>query len=243
MPRLTWMRDERRLATANRLLEQVQGREIQAERVGWRDVVESENAFRRGAGVPPLTDRHGLVQSDIDLTYAGFHLMSLRASGQFASAGNHPDDLVRGLTFDLDKGAIFQVASCNVAQRYGFSDRDYPHGNFAFRYGDLIDLCDPSRYRDFIALVKEVDNSRPIRHLPSSTSDRAKGCIEDFDEPLVREQQEYALYLTFAGLAVQVTGHECPVFRTPDNPIIVPYRRLEPLMQPGPWKDELLGLP
>jgi hypothetical protein len=237
------MRDERHLATANRLLEQVHGREIQAERVGWRDIVESENAFRRGASVPPLNDRHGLVQSDIDLTYAGFHLMSLRASGQFASAGNHPDDLVRGLTFDLDKGAIFQVASCNIGQPYGFSDRDYPQGNFAFRYGDLLDLCDPGRYRDFIALVKEVDDSRPIRHLPSSTSDRAKGCIEDFDESLVREQQEYALYLTFAGLAVQVTGHECPAFRTPDNPIIVPYRRLEPLMQPGPWKDELLGLP
>ena len=63
-------------------------------------------------------------------------------SGQFASAGNHPDDLVRGLTFDLDKGAIFHVTSCNTAQRYGFSDRDYPHGNFAFRYGELLDLCE-----------------------------------------------------------------------------------------------------
>jgi hypothetical protein len=59
----------------------------------------------------------------------------------------------------------------------------------------------------------------------------------------VREEQEYALYLTFSGLAVHVGGPECPVARRPDNPIIVPYRRLEPLMQPGPWRDELLSLP
>ena len=123
MPRLTWMPDTWRLATANRLLERVHGGEMQAERVGW-SVVEGENAFRRNAGVPPLSNRHGLVQTDIGLTYVGSRLMSLVESAQFASAGNHPDVLLRGLTFDLDKGTIDHVRGCNSGQHYGFSGRD-----------------------------------------------------------------------------------------------------------------------
>lgn len=242
MPRLTWMPDRRRLGAANRLLEKIHGGEMQAERIGWHEVVESENAFRRNAGVSPLSDRHGLYQKDIGLTYVGQRLMSLMEAAQFAWAGNHPDDLVRGLTFDLDKGLVALVSSCDSAQRYGFHERDYPRGNFTFRYGDLLDLCDPDRYRTFITLVKEIDDARTARHLSPSANDRAKGCVEYPDHPLVREQQEYVLYLTFAGLAVQVSGGECPTFRTPDNPIIVPYRQLESFLLPGPWRDELLAL-
>jgi len=82
---------------------------------------------------------------------------------------------------------------------------------------------------------------------PASRScdrDRTKGCWrENPDQPLVREDQKYVLYLTFAGLAVHVADDYCPVVRRPDNPIIVPYPRLAPFMLPGPWRDELLARP
>jgi hypothetical protein len=115
--------------------------------------------------------------------------------------------------------------------------------NPLFRYGRLLDLCDEALYRRFVSLVREIDEKRPVRHLTRDEPDRSKGCwLEDPDQPLVREDQEYIVYLTFAGLAVHVSGPECPAVRTPDNPIIVPYGPLKPFMLPGAWRDELLAL-
>jgi hypothetical protein len=237
MPRLTWMPDKRRLAMANQLLDRVHGAEMLVEREAWRQS-EGENEFRLKAGAPPLHVSHGLLQTDVALTYAGTRLISLTASAGFQSPGTDPNELVRGLTLNLGNDSIVLVSSCN-SERYGF--RGYADGNFPFRYGKLLDLCDPSRYLAFVALVKEIDDLRAVRHLPPSASDRRKGCVEDPERPLVREQQEYVLYLTFSGLAVQVSGRECPAFRTPDNPIIIPYGRLEAFMLPGRWRDELLA--
>jgi|HubBroStandDraft_5_1064220.scaffolds.fasta_scaffold28028_2 hypothetical protein len=212
LPRLTWMADPRRLATANQLLDRVHGGEMLVEREAWRQV-EGENEFRRKAGVPPLNAPHGLFQTDVDLPYVGARLMSLRESTQFVSPGTDPDQPLRGLTFDLEERSIVHVTSCTGSQPYGF--RGYSDGNFPFRYGPLLDLCAPERYWAFIALVKDADATQPVRHLPPTASDRQKGCVEDPGQPLVREHQEYVLYLTDAGLAVQVSGRECPAFRTP----------------------------
>jgi hypothetical protein len=82
----------------------------------------------------------------------------------------------------------------------------------------LLNLCDEMTYRAFIKLVKEIDDERAVRHLPPSASDKTRGCVEWSHEPLVREEQEYTLYLPFSGLAVHVGGSE------------------------GPWRDELLAL-
>jgi hypothetical protein len=32
----------------------------------------------------------------------------------------------------------------------------------------------------------------------------------------------------------------CTLLRSPVNPVIIPYRELEPFMIPGAWRDELL---
>jgi len=241
IPRLTWMPDKERLRTANRLLDIVQGGEMLVEREERRNV-EGENEFRVNHGGLSLPGKRGITQWDVGLTYVGSRLMSLMEAAIIGSAGNKPDVLMRGLTFDLARGTIEQVRPCPDSRTpYGFSHVDGERGNFLFRYGELFQLCDPASYRAFIALVKEIDGKRSARHLPPSASDRTKGCVESIDQPVIREEQEYILYLTFAGLAVQATGKECAVTRTPDNPVIVPYRRLEPFMLPGPWRDELLS--
>jgi hypothetical protein len=137
---------------------------------------------------------------------------------------------------------VTHVTSCDSAARYEASG--WPPSHYRFRYGGLLDLCDAADYRRFVSLVREIDDARPARHLPPEAGDRTKGCWrENPDQPLVREDQEYVLYLTFAGLAVHVADDYCPDARRPDNPVIVPYRRLEPFMLPGPWRDELLSLP
>lgn len=183
-----------------------------------------------------------LFQGDVGLTLAGGRLMSLFSGGWYPSGGSDSPDFLRGLTFDLDAATVTHVSSCDSGRRYG-SDGGTPR-TYRFRYGSLLDLCDAADYRRFVSLVREIDDARPARHLPPEESDRSKGCWrENPDQPLVREDQEYVLYLTFAGLAVHVADDYCPVARRPDNPVIVPYRRLEPLMLPGPWRDELLSLP
>ena len=240
MPRVTWMPDGRHLRTANRLLDTVHGGEMLVEA---RERQAYEKFMRQYNLQGPLPVEHALKQWDVGLTYAGRRLMSLMAAAYATTGGPDTPGYLRGLTFDLEKGTITAVAAC--------PGRPYPYGSpkaegrpsdYWFAYGDLLQLCDAATYRNFVALVKEFDDARPARHLPPTVSDRTKGCVEGPETPLVREKQEYALYLTFSGLAVQIGGTECPVARRPDNPIIVPYRRLEPLMQPGPWRDELLRL-
>jgi hypothetical protein len=140
-----------------------------------------------------------------------------------------------------DKIAGLAAAHARAARNGAYG---WPPSHYRFRYGSLLDLCDAAEYRRFVSPVREIDDARPARHLPPDEPDRTKGCWrENPDQPLVREDQEYVLYLTFAGLAVHVADDYCPDARRPDNPIIVPYRRLESFMLPGPWRDELLKLP
>lgn len=243
MPRLTWMRDRRRLLAANRLLERIHGGEMLVDakyrEEMWRiyTLFTDPGPYRDSFKTEP-----SVFQADVGLTFAGGRLMSLFSGGWYKSSGSSPPEFLRGLTFDLDIGTVTHVLPCDSAARYEASG--WPPSHYRFRYGSLLDLCDAADYRRFVSLVREIDDARPARHLPPEESDRTKGCWrENPDQPLVREDQEYVLYLTFAGLAVHVADDYCPVARRPDNPVIVPYRRLEPLMQPGPWRDELLSLP
>lgn len=65
----------------------------------------------------------------------------------------------------------------------------------------------------------------------------------------IDDEQEYVVYLTVGGLAVHLTefwsnaeSRSCPLELSSENPLIVPYRKLEPLMKPGPLREELLKL-
>ena len=65
----------------------------------------------------------------------------------------------------------------------------------------------------------------------------------------INEMSLFSLYLTPAGLAVHdafavgawengcITDPHCPFF-----PVVIPWRRLAPLMNAGPLRDELLAL-
>ena len=244
-PRVTWMPNRERMPTANRLLDSVQGGEMLVfrEEEHRRDDLNRE---RKAMGARPI-DEPPVSGWDAELTYVGPHLMSMVATARTWGEGKYSTyGLMRGLVFDLQAGTMAHVSACpGDSEVYGFQP-DYTKppvpSRFIFRYGELLDLCDPARYRDFIALVKRAEGAGGQRHTDPSESIQGTRCTEYPASPVFQEAQEYILYLTFDGLAVQATGRHCPSHRTPDNPVIVPYRELTPLMTPGPMRDELLSL-
>jgi hypothetical protein len=78
MPRLTWMRDRRRLLAANRLLEQIHGGAMLLD-AWYRDQLWRASTEFMDPG--PLRDSiktaPSLFQADVGLTLAGGRLMSL----------------------------------------------------------------------------------------------------------------------------------------------------------------------
>jgi hypothetical protein len=239
MPRLTWMPSKRRLAAANRLLDMMQGGDMLAAVHYWH-YAEAENDHRRQTGAPLLTLKDVLEQRDIGLTYVGPRFMSLMEAVFFHPSGVIGDWFQQGLTFDLESDKIVEVAACPGAKKpYGYSADDDPDA-FLFQYGEWLQFCDRAAYSQFIAVVKEIAD-RSARHLPPPKDTELDRCQLSPDRPLIDEKREYLLYLTFEGLAVQVSTKECPIQRTVDNPVIVPYRQLEPFMRAGPLRDELLA--
>ena len=245
VPRVTWRPNGERLRVANRLLETVHGGEML--------VVEHERGRLRKFGERRIAegfrffDVPAVTEWDVDLTYVGERLLSMVASaGVWGEGKGSSRALFRGLTFDLRTEKVVHLSECpGMEGLYGVAPEvsvPVPAERFFFRYGELFHLCNAARYRDFIALVKRVEARSGYDHLSASASDLTRRCIELQQNPVFQERQEYVLYLTFTGLAVQASGHGCPPRRTPDNPVIVPYRELAPFMQPGPWRDELLSL-
>jgi hypothetical protein len=239
MPRLTWMPSKQRLAAANRLLDMLQGSDMLDAVYHWH-YAESENDHRRRTGAPLLTLKDVLEQRDIALTYVGPRFMSLMEAVFFHPSGVLGEWFQQGLTFDLESEKIVEVAACpGVKKPYGYSADDDPDA-FLFQYGEWLQFCDRATYRQFIAVVREIAD-RFAHRLPPPKGTELDRCAPSPDRPLIDEKREYLLYLTFDGLAVQVSTKECPIGRTIDNPVIVPYRQLEPFLRPGPLRDELLS--
>jgi hypothetical protein len=73
----------------------------------------------------------------------------------------------------------------------------------------------------------------------------AEYCKEGM-QPLGHRRWDFELYLTATGLAVHAAkfwpnmARHCLLRESAVNPVIIPYRALEPLMKPGAWRDELL---
>jgi hypothetical protein len=238
MPRVTWMPNKRRLSVANRLLDIEQGSGMFMEIDQWR-VVELENDVRRQLGAPPLAIRHSLEQRDVSLTYVGARFMSIMEAMLVHPSGSHGQTLLSGKTFDLESGHMAEVTACPGSQKPYGTAADANPDTFLFQYGNWLQLCDRASYRKFIAAVKEVAD-RSARHLPSRKELDIARCEISSEWPLIDEERRFILYLTHDGLAVHVSARQCPLERTVDNPIIVPYRQLEPLMRPGALRDELL---
>jgi len=254
LPRITWMPDARRMRTANALFDMVQGAALLVSRAAGRELDEEQARLRLEA--KPIF-QHGkpVVQTDVGLTYATSNLVSFIDLGYIVhEEGNGTWNIGRGLTFDLATRRVFGIEAC--------PDSDIPYTglqytvtklglreprNYLFQFGP-VRVCTAEAYERFVALLKR----RAVlaaEQAAASKDPLVRLCGETPDHGNIAKDQEIVLYLTFKGLAVHNTEYSpsasrgaCTLTRSAVNPVILPYRELEPFMVPGPWRDELLKL-
>jgi hypothetical protein len=255
MPRITWMPDARRMRTANALLDMAQGGAMLVSRAAGRELDEEQTRLRLD-GKPIFQYGKPVVQTDVGLTYATPNLVSFVDLGYVVhEEGNATWRIIRGVTFDLAVRRVFGIEAC--------PDSDIPYTglqytvatqgvreplNYLFQFGPLR-VCNRQAYEKFVELLKR----RAIlvaEQAAGSKDPVVRACSEKPNvEQHIDKDQEIVLYLTFKGLAVHNTEYwpnasrsYCTLARSPVNPVILPYRELEPFMVPGPWRDELLKL-
>jgi hypothetical protein len=195
------------------------------------------------------------IQQDVDLTYASVNLVS--AVSVVGSNLSRPFFYPEGVTFDLARGTIHRVMPCNSANHYDYGQVADGGPNYLFRFGPLLRICDQASYRAFKRLYAERAaiaariQAPLIKRPPETAADSHMGtCLDQYidADKYPNLDYEFTLYLTFKGLAAHRSWFESALemrnctFVTPLNPTIIPWRDLEPLMQPGPWRDELLAL-
>jgi hypothetical protein len=242
LPRMTWMPDPRSTRTANELLDMVHGGAMLFADY-MRLFLEVENEQRRRDGWRLMEYDHPIIQTDVDLTYATPALMSVvDFEWVFTDWQRVSTRIIRGLTFDLRTGEMFRIEACaGSLHPYGAKG-----GNYRFQFGKLLRLCDTESYLAFVRLLEA--KAAVLAERAARLKDRLAYCSE-IGGRVVAPLQEIVLYLTFKGLAVLNTEYDpvsrrdsCTLERNPYNPIILPYRELEPFMIPGAWRDELLRL-
>ena len=166
------------------------------------------------------------------------------------TGGMHGALFFRAITFDLARGQMHYLSRCaDSTAEYGMNGESKP--NFFFQFGPLLHVCDQPRYESF-KRVYDAYAKRTIEREVHSAVSWVRDCARYyFDSGVGDGDEKIQIYLTFGGLAVQrmsfqsapeVFKYACPS-RSPINPTIVPYRDIAFLMEPGPWRDELLALP
>jgi hypothetical protein len=228
VPRITWMADRTSLLKANLLLEAIHG----AALVDY-DIEDLERRrmelYEWYDGRPPDVKKPPYSTSlMVAVTYATPRLVSfVEVSQDFVVSSRGID--VRGLVLDLERGRIEEIQACRNSDDL----RD-------FRLGEWLEVCGDAAYESFKTLWMSK-----IREAVAKARARGAALSEKaayVPETLRRFDERIALYLTPTGLAVVDKTWDGP--RTFNgimvNPVILPYRELEPFLKPGPWRDELL---
>jgi hypothetical protein len=253
-PRIISMSDSKNREIANKLLETVHGgailfarkeeaslrayaKEYAENGLGWP--VSKQDYERRRKTLQDMLKERLIEQTDVALTYASARFVSLIDLGFINKVeGTYLPRIIRGVTLDLERRQIFTMETCPE----GSFKRPGAIYNPLFRFADLLDICDQASLEQFEALVETVDD-----RVRAATADSKDPLIEGCRWASIRCEQTFVVYLTVEGLAVHLTvfspnaaSRSCPLTLSARNPLIVPYRALEPLTKPGPLREELL---
>ncbi len=179
-----------------------------------------------------------IMQTIIKVTYFSAKYLSIVELGIEQGGGNRQSPFARGITVDVGRGTIFSVKACD-------SDHKLP----TFTFGSLLAVCTDTAlalFRD-LWIAQAVELAKDVPRLVPDDDDlevcrlRALAYID--------RDTFFSLYLTDSGLAVHnawsVSNGENQCVEAalnPFNPVIIPYRKLEPLMRPGLLRDELLTI-
>ena len=208
-------------------------------------------------------------QTDIALTYASDRFISYRETGHEQWGHRDAGGIARGQAIDLPQGTAFGIRACpDTDRRYGEEDPDdyekevpsVREGEWRydaprrFIFGSLIYACDPEVYAAFRALIG--------RHARMAVTRNGQGwaggpCARWTRRLLVKEFESPVLpVLTPNGLALHGFQYNsfyledlsdrpwltCPSGARSGDPVVIPYRELEPFMTNGPLKNELLAV-
>ena len=201
--------------------------------LGWS---ESLDRKRRSEGLRVDMIHRSVHQKIIEVTYLSDRIVSVVETGRSHTDSNPNgtgDPYAHGVTIDLPTRQTFAVGPCPG------------RGRPFFRIGPYFDFCTIERYDAFLDLWIRKGIALSQARPPIRRYEADKDC-DRIDYEDVAPGMSFTVYLTLAGLAVHAgslvrfKGDECGDERNSFNPVILPYRELEPFLQPGPWKDELL---
>ena len=251
VPRITWMPDRRAMRAANRIFDALQGAEsifyanVAAQ---WQERYEevAREAEKTGEGVSPMIPRDNFMwQEMIALTYATSKFVSYFVVKEFATDGVSSEIQTEGLILDLEQGKQLFMATCQ--QEDGSPSPDWLGQGMKFRVEGFLEICDTESITAFVALYdKHLELA--IKSAAFRRDPYAEYCKEELVPLALLGPAGWYLeiYLTIRGLAVHVSefrtraGRNCLRQASAVIPVIIPYRELEPFMQPGPLRDELL---
>lgn len=255
MPRIVWMPDNRHREIANRMLEMVHGGamlfskqqqdgfltylKVHEDDVPRFSGISEEEYKRHFRNARELMPKRIVTQSDVALTYASTKFISLIDLGYIhRDEGTYLPRIIRSVTLDLGQRQIYTMEACP-------GDSFTRPGEFShplFRFANLLEICDEASLERFAALV-EAEADRVREATAGSNAPLIEGCRG----ASIKSEQEFVTYLAVGGLAVHLTtfwpnaaNRSCPLELNARNPLIIPYRALEPLMKPGPLRDEVL---
>lgn len=246
MPRIVWMPDNTNRSAANRMLEMVHGGAIlfaKQQQEGFLSYVKShegdEVSNRHFQHVRKHMPKHVVTQTDVALTYASNRFVSLIDLGFiFRDEGTLTPRIIRGLILDLNQQQIFTMEACPEGSFRRLHDPFHP----TFRFSNLLEICDEASVTQFEAAVIAEDDR--IREAAAGSKDSLSEGCRDVSR---RGEQEFVVYLAVGGLAVHLTQFGsnadtsiCSLTLSARNPLIIPYRAVEPLMKPGALREELL---
>lgn len=262
MPRIVGMPDNRSLNVANQMLQMVHGGAMlfsNQQQDGYQEHLrryEDEGPQRPGQSekehkellqvVRKFTPKRIVTQKEVSLSYASTNFVSLIDLGFiYTYEGTYTPRIIRGLTLDLERRRVFVMQTCPQ----GSFRRPGAIFNPTFRFAGLLDICDQASLERFEALVQAAEDQMKVATAGSNDPvvERCRGTSID-------EDQDFVVYLAVGGLAVHLTQfwikagslwsnantESCTLKSSIRNPLIVPYRALEPLMKPGPLREELL---
>jgi hypothetical protein len=231
VPRIAWMADRNSLVKANRLFEALHGAALVDYDIEHRERRRMELEWHAGK-LPEKVKRPYLVAEHVAVTYATSRLVSYVEMHRRVRMSSRGFD-IHGWVLDLERGQINEIESCHGANDYW---RD-------FRFGDLLEICGDATYNGFMTLWTDK-----VRQ--AFTKARGPGWgpkpWDGSRQPLEWTSSWMALYLTPTGLAVydKLWRPEAVAYYASKsvmvNPIILPYRELEPFIKLGPWRDELM---
>jgi hypothetical protein len=227
MPRVTWMPDRGRLATANRFLEIAHGAAITR--------FEEKERLRRGdemiwkvkGGIRPAPVERSTAEAA--LSYASKRFIAYVESDSSS------------VMLDMETSEMFEERHCRTVER---SQMGYETKWDWFDLGGLFDVCDELSYSSFRAAVLLWARRAHPQLLWQGPSNRSCHQI-DWQRVAVHDPMLVS-FITHDGLAIRRTdpimpGPGCHSRWPGEAPTIVPYSAVASFMQPGPLRDELMA--